>query len=172
MESTIELSVLKKEIHFIKRDSLTTGQQRNSMRISFNGKEWDGLTKYGVFKVDDTAKYILIIGPDIEIPAEICTIDNLGKVVYFGIRGTRIETIDETETETVYNTPYFRLGVLERGTEISNLKPAEYPTPNVIDAAIENARRWAVGPSSPDKVPTDTNNAKYWSDQAKVNAHF
>lgn len=170
MESTIELSVLKKGIHFIKRDSLTTGQQRNSMRISFNGKEWDGLTKYGVFKVDDTAKYILIIGPDIEIPAEICTIDNLGKVVYFGIRGTRIETTDETETEIVYNTPYFRLGVLERGTEISNLKPAEYPTPNVIDAAIENARRWAVGPSSPDKVPTDANNAKYWSDQAKENA--
>lgn len=170
MESTIELSVLKKGIHFIKRDSLTTGQQRNSMRISFNGKEWDGLTKYGVFKVDDTAKYILIIGPDIEIPAEICTIDNLGKVVYFGIRGTRIETTDETETEIVYNTPYFRLGVLERGTEIFNLKPAEYPTPNVIDAAIENARRWAVGPSSPDKVPTDTNNAKYWSDQAKENA--
>ena len=170
MESTIELSVLKKGIHFIKRDSLTTGQQRNSMRISFNGKEWDGLTKYGVFKVDDTAKYILIIGPDIEIPAEICTIDNLGKVVYFGIRGTRIETIDETETEIVYNTPYFRLGVLERGTEISNLKPAEYPTPSVIDEAIENARRWAVGPSSTDKVPTDTNNAKYWSDQAKVNA--
>ena len=170
MESTIELSVLKKGIHFIKRDSLTTGQQRNSMRISFNGKEWDGLTKYGVFKVDDTAKYILIIGPDIEIPAEICTIDNLGKVVYFGIRGTRIETIDETETEIVYNTPYFRLGVLERGTEISNLKPAEYPTPSVIDAAIENARRWAVGPSSTDKIPTDTNNAKYWSDQAKVNA--
>ena len=66
MESTIELSVLKKGIHFIKRDSLTTGQQRNSMRISFNGKEWDGLTKYGVFKVDDTAKYILIVGPDID----------------------------------------------------------------------------------------------------------
>ena len=170
MESTIELSVLKKGIHFIKRDSLTTGQQRNSMRISFNGKEWDGLTKYGVFKVDDTAKYILIVGPDIEIPAEICTIDNLGKVVYFGIRGTRTETIDETETGIVYNTPYFRLGVLERGTEISNLKPAEYPTPSVIDEAIENARRWAVGPSSTDKVPTDTNNAKYWSDQAKVNA--
>lgn len=170
MESTIELSVLKKGIHFIKRDSLTTGQQRNSMRISFNGKEWDGLTKYGVFKVDDTAKYILIIGPDIEIPAEICTIDNLGKVVYFGIRGTRTETIDETETGIVYNTPYFRLGVLERGTEISNLRPTEYPTPSVIDAAIENARRWAVGPSSTDKVPTDTNNAKYWSDQAKVNA--
>ena len=169
MESTIELSVLKKGIHFIKRDSLTTGQQRNSMRISFNGKEWDGLTKYGVFKVDDTAKYILIIGPDIEIPAEICTIDNLGKVIYFGIRGTRIDTIDETETEIVYNTPYFRLGVLERGTEISGETP-KYPTPNAIDAAIEDARRWAVGPSSPDKVPTDTNNAKYWSDQAKVNA--
>lgn len=169
MESTIELSVLKKGIHFIKRDSLTTGQQRNSMRISFNGKEWDGLTKYGVFKVDDTVRYILITGPDIEIPAEICTIDNLGKVVYFGIRGTRTETIDETETGIVYNTPYFRLGVLERGTEISGETP-KYPTPNAIDAAIEDARRWAVGPSSPDKVPTDTNNAKYWSDQAKVNA--
>ena len=51
MESTIELSVLKKEIHFVKKDSLTTGQQRNSMKISFNGKEWNGLTKYGVFKV-------------------------------------------------------------------------------------------------------------------------
>ena len=169
MESTIELSVLKKEIHFIKRDSLTTGQQRNSMKISFNGKEWNGLTKYGVFKVEDIVKDVLITNSDIEIPAEICTLDNLGKVVYFGIKGTRIETIDETETETVYNTPYFRLGVLERGTEISG-SITEYPTPNVIDAAIENARRWAVGPSSTDKVPTDTNNAKYWSDQAKVNA--
>ena len=169
MESTIELSVLKKEIHFIKRDSLTTGQQRNSMKISFNGKEWNGLTKYGVFKVEDTVKDVLITNSDIEIPAEVCTLDNLGKVVYFGIKGTRIETIDETETETVYNTPYFRLGVLERGTEISG-SITEYPTPNVIDAAIENARRWAVGPSSTDKVPTDTNNAKYWSDQAKVNA--
>ena len=169
MESTIELSVLKKEIHFIKRDSLTTGQQRNSMRISFNGKEWNRLTKYGVFKVEDTVKDVLITNSDIEIPAEVCTIDNLGKVVYFGIKGTYTETIDGTETETIYNTPYFRLGVLERGTEISG-SITEYPTPNVIDAAIENARRWAVGPSSTDKVPTDTNNAKYWSDQAKVNA--
>ena len=169
MESTIELSVLKKEIHFVKKDSLTTGQQRNSMKISFNGKEWNGLTKYGVFKVEDTVKDVLITNSDIEIPAEVCTLDNLGKVVYFGIKGTRIETIDETETETIYNTPYFRLGVLERGTEISG-SITEYPTPNVIDAAIENARRWAVGPSSTDKVPTDTNNAKYWSDQAKVNA--
>ena len=168
MESTIELSVLKKEIHFIKKDSLTTGQQRNSMKISFNGKEWNGLTKYGVFKVEDTVKDVLITNSDIEIPAEVCTLDNLGKVVYFGIKGTYTETIDETETETVYTTPYFRLGVLERGTETSGSIP-EYPTQNAIDAAIENARRWAVGPSSTDKVPTDTNNAKYWSDQAKVN---
>lgn len=169
MESTIELSVLKKEIHFVKKDSLTTGQQRNSMKISFNGKEWNGLTKYGVFKVEDTVKDVLITNSDIEIPAEVCTLDNLGKVVYFGIKGTYTETIDETETETVYTTPYFRLGVLERGTETSGSIP-EYPTQNAIDAAIENARRWAVGPSSTDKVPTDTNNAKYWSDQAKVNA--
>lgn len=169
MESTIELSVLRKEIHFIKKDSLTTGQQRNSMKISFNGKEWNGLTKYGVFKVEDTVKDVLIVNSDIEIPAEVCILDNLGKVVYFGIKGTYTETISGTETETVYNTPYFRLGVLERGTEISG-SITEYPTPNAIDAAIENARRWAVGPSSTDKVPTDTNNAKYWSDQAKVNA--
>ena len=169
MESTIELSVLKKEIHFVKKDSLTTGQQRNSMKISFNGKEWNGLTKYGVFKVEDTVKDVLITNSDIEIPAEVCTLDNLGKVVYFGIKGTYTETIDGTKTETVYTTPYFRLGVLERGTETSGSIP-EYPTQNAIDAAIENARRWAVGPSSTDKVPTDTNNAKYWSDQAKVNA--
>lgn len=169
MESTIELSVLKKEIHFVKKDSLTTGQQRNSMKISFNGNEWNGLTKYGVFKVEDTVKDVLIANSDIEIPAEVCTLDNLGKVVYFGIKGTYTETIGGTETETVYTTPYFRLGVLERGTETSGSIP-EYPTQNAIDAAIENARRWAVGPSSTDKVPTDTNNAKYWSDQAKVNA--
>lgn len=168
MESTIELSVLKKEIHFVKKDSLTTGQQRNSMKISFNGKEWNGLTKYGVFKVEDTVKDVLITNSDIEIPAEVCTLDNLGKVVYFGIKGTYTETIGGTETETVYTTPYFRLGVLERGTETSGSIP-EYPTQNAIDAAIENARRWAVGPSSTDKVPTNTNNAKYWSDQAKVN---
>ena len=173
MESTIELSVLKKEIHFVKKDSLTTGQQRNSMKISFKGKEWNGLTKYGVFKVEDIVKDVLIIGPDIEIPTEVCTIDNLGKVVYFGIKGIYTETISETETETktetVYTTPYFRLGVLERGTETSGSIP-EYPTQNAIDAAIENARRWAVGPSSTDKVPTDTNNAKYWSDQANTEA--
>lgn len=168
MESTIELSVLKKEIHFVKKDSLTTGQQRNSMKISFNGKEWNGLTKYGVFKVEDTVKDVLIANSDIEIPAEVCTLDNLGKVVYFGIKGTYTEIIGGTETETVYTTPYFRLGVLERGTETSG-SISEYPTQNAIDAAIENARRWAVGPSSTDKVPTDTNNAKYWSDQAKVN---
>ena len=169
MESTIELSVLKKEIHFVKKDSLTTGQQRNSMKITFNGKEWNGLIKYGVFKVEDTVKDVLITGSDIEIPAEVCTLDNLGKIVYFGIKGTYTETIGGTETETVYTTPYFRLGVLERGTETSGSIP-EYPTQNAIDAAIENARKWAVGPSSTDKVPTDTNNAKYWSDQAKVNA--
>lgn len=169
MESTIELSVLKKEIHFVKKDSLTTGQQRNSMKISFNGKEWNGLTKYGVFKVEDTVKDVLIANSDIEIPAEVCTLDNLGKVVYFGIKGTYTETIDGTKTETVYTTPYFRLGVLERGTETSGSIP-EYPTQNAIDAAIENARRWAVGPSSTYKVPTDANNAKHWSDQAKVNA--
>ena len=112
MESTIELSVLKKEIHFIKRDSLTTGQQRNSMKISFNGKEWNGLTKYGVFKVEDTVKDVLITNSDIEIPTEVCTIDNLGKVVYFGIKGTYTETIDGTETETIYNTPYLDLECL------------------------------------------------------------
>lgn len=171
MESTIELSVLKKEIHFVKKDSLTTGQQRNSMKISFNGKEWNGLTKYGVFKVEDTVKDVLITNSDIEIPAEVCTLDNLGKVVYFGIKGTYTETIDGTETETVYTTPYFRLGVLERGTETSGNIP-EYPTQNAIDAAIENARRWAVGPSSTDKVPTNTNNAKYWSDQAEKFANI
>ena len=99
MESTIELSVLKKEIHFVKKDSLTTGQQRNSMKISFKGKEWNGLTKYGVFKVEDIVKDVLIIGPDIEIPTEVCTIDNLGKVVYFGIKGIYTENISETETE-------------------------------------------------------------------------
>ena len=136
MESTIELSVLKKEIHFVKKDSLTTGQQRNSMKISFNGKEWNGLTKHGVFKVEDTVKDVLITNSDIEIPAEVCTIDNLGKVVYFGIKGTYTEIISGTETETIYNTPYFRLGVLERGTETSGSIP-EYPTPNAIDAAIE-----------------------------------
>ena len=171
MESTIELSVLKKEIHFVKKDSLTTGQQRNSIKISFNGKEWNGLTKYGVFKVEDTVKDVLITNSDIEIPAEVCTIDNLGKVVYFGIKGTYTETIDGTKTETVYTTPYFRLGVLERGTETSGNIP-EYPTQNVIDAAIENARRWAVGPSSIDKVPSDENNAKYWSEQAKKFANI
>ena len=83
MESTIELSVFKKEIHFIKKDILTTGQQRNSMKITFNGKEWDKLTKFGVFKVENVVRYVLITSPDIEIPAEVCTIDNLGKVVYF-----------------------------------------------------------------------------------------
>ena len=171
MESTIELSVLKKEIHFVKKDSLTTGQQRNSIKISFNGKEWNGLTKYGVFKVEDTVKDVLITNSDIEIPAEVCTLDNLGKVVYFGIKGTYTETIDGTETETVYTTPYFRLGILERGTETSGSIP-EYPTQNAIDAAIENARRWAVGPSSIDKDPTDTNNAKYWSEQAEKFANI
>lgn len=171
MESTIELSVLKKEIHFVKKDSLTTGQQRNSMKISFNGKEWNGLTKYGVFKVEDTVKDVLITNSDIEIPAEVCTLDNLGKVVYFGIKGTYTETIDGTETETVYTTPYFRLGILERGTETSGNIP-EYPTQNAIDAAIENARRWAIGPSSIDKDPTDTNNAKYWSGQAEKFANI
>ena len=171
MESTIELSVLKKEIHFVKKDSLTTGQQRNSIKISFNGKEWNGLTKYGVFKVENTIKDVLITNSDIEIPAEVCTLDNLGKVVYFGIKGTYTETIDGTETETVYTTPYFRLGVLERGTETSGNIP-EYPTQNAIDAAIENARRWAVGPSSIDKVPSDENNAKYWSEQAEKFANI
>lgn len=175
MESTIELSVFKKEIHFVKKDSLTTGQQRNSMKISFNGKEWNGLTKYGVFKVEDTVKDVLITNSDIEIPAEVCTLDNLGKVIYFGIKGTYTETIsgaeNEIKTETVYTTPYFRLGILERGTETSGSIP-EYPTPNIIDAAIENARRWAVGPSSIDKDPTDTNNAKYWSGQAEKFANI
>ena len=166
MESTIELSVFKKEIHFIKKDILTTGQQRNSMKITFNGKEWDKLTKFGVFKVENVVRYVLITSPDIEIPAEVCTIDNLGKVVYFGIKGTSTEVIDGTKTGTVYNTPYFRLGVLERGTEVSGRIP-EYPSSNTLDSAIETARRWAIGPNSTDKVPTDVNNAKYWSDQAQ-----
>ena len=65
MESTIELSVFKKEIHFIKKDILTTGQQRNSMKITFNGKEWDKLTKFGVFKVENVVRYVLITSSDI-----------------------------------------------------------------------------------------------------------
>lgn len=171
MNPTIELIIRNKEIHFRKKDNLTTGQQKNCIKLNFEGEGWNksnGLSVEAIFRVDDFSLPVSINSDVIEIPFEICKIDFLGRVVYIGFRGTKTEITESGKIQTVYSTPYFRLGVLEQGAVAGDIKPGEAVIAP-YDEAKELAKAWAIGPNQPDETPSETNNAKYWSEQSKKN---
>lgn len=175
MNPTIELIIRNKEIHFCKKDNLTTGQQKNAIRVNFEGAGWEGLDREAIFRVDkDIFPSINIKENIIEIPVNICKDEYLGRIVYIGFRGTKKEGVVEldsknVDTQIVYTTPYFRLGVVEQGADPGEVEPG-IPIITPYDEAVRLAKSWAIGPNSTDQNPNETNNAKYWSDQAKVNA--
>ena len=170
MNPTIELIIRNKEIHFRKKDNLTTGQQKNTIKLIFEGEAWkdNELSIEAIFRVDDFSLPIDINSDIIEIPFEICKIDYLGRIIYIGFRGTKTETINNNKTQIVYSTPYFRLGVLEQGAVAGDIKPGE-ATVAPYDEAKELAKAWAIGPNMASETPSATNNAKYWSEQSKKN---
>ena len=175
MNPTIELIIRNKEIHFCKKDNLTTGQQKNAIRVNFEGDGWEGLDREAIFRVDkDIFPSINIKENIIEIPVNICKDEYLGRIVYIGFRGTKKEGAVEldsknVDTQIVYTTPYFRLGVVEQGADPGEVEPG-VPTITPYDEAVRLAKSWAIGPNSTDQNPNETNNAKYWSDKAEVNA--
>lgn len=171
MNPTIELIIRNKEIHFCKKDNLTTGQQKNAIRVNFEGAGWEGLDREAIFRVDkDIFPSISIKENIIEIPVNICKDEYLGRIVYIGFRGTKKEGVVEldsknVDTQIVYTTPYFRLGVVEQGADPGKVEPG-VPIITPYDEAVRLAKSWAIGPNSTDQNPNETNNAKYWSDQA------
>ena len=175
MNPTIELIIRNKEIHFCKKDNLTTGQQKNAIRVNFEGDGWEGLDREAIFRVDkDIFPSISIKENIIEIPVNICKDEYLGRIVYIGFRGTKKEGVVEldsknVDTQIVYTTPYFRLGVVEQGADPGEVEPG-VPIITPYDEAVRLAKSWAVGPNSTEQNPNETNNAKYWSDKAEVNA--
>ena len=177
MNPTIELNIKNKEIHFCKKDNLTTGQQKNAIRVNFEGAGWEGLDREAIFRVDkDIFPSINIKENIIEIPVNICKDEYLGRIVYIGFRGTKKEGVVEldsknVDTQIVYTTPYFRLGVVEQGADPGEVEPG-VPTITPYDEAVRLAKSWAIGPNSTDQNPNETNNAKYWSDKAEKFANI
>ena len=178
MTPTIELVVRKKDIHFREKDKLTTYQQKNSIKISFEGKEWveQGSNQQAIFRVDDKVwEPIDATSGIVEIPVDVCKEEYLGRIVYIGFRETRIENVekenkDGTKTlvkETgIYNTTYFRLGVVEQGANPGDTKLSE-PTEAPYDLAVRLAREWAIGPNKTEEKSSEKNNSLYWSNESK-----
>ena len=172
MNPTIELIIRNKEIHFCKKDNLTTGQQKNAIRVNYEGDGWEGLDREAIFRVDkDIFPSINIKENIIEIPVNICKDEYLGRIVYIGFRGTKKEGTVEldsknVDTQIVYTTPYFRLGVVEQGADPGEVEPG-VPIITPYDEAVRLAKSWAIGPNSTDQNPNETNNAKYWADSAQ-----
>ena len=172
MNPTIELIIRNKEIHFCKKDNLTTGQQKNAIRVNFEGDGWEGLDREAIFRVDkDIFPSINIKENIIEIPVNICKDEYLGRIVYIGFRGTKKEGVVEldsknVDTQIVYTTPYFRLGVVEQGADPGEVEPG-VPIITPYDEAVRLAKSWAVGPNSTEQNPNENNNAKHWADSAQ-----
>lgn len=149
MNSTIELTVRNKDIHIRKSDKITTGQQLNKIDIFFDGNSWteDGLKVDVVFRVDNrfyrvTAEEEPMDIPEnkhliVDIPPNVGAGINLGKVVFIGIRGT--QKVGSTY-QIVYPTPYFRLGVVEKGASPLDTLPPEKATQTAYDEAVEKAQ--------------------------------
>ena len=160
MNSTIELTVRNKDIHIRKSDKITTGQQLNKIDIFFDGDSWIKTEKKEngnieiieelkvdiVFRIDNrfyrvTAEEEPMKIPEnkhliIDIPPNIGAGINLGKVVFIGIRG--VQEVGDTY-QIVYPTPYFRLGVVEKGASpIDSLAP-EKATQTAYDEAVKKA---------------------------------
>lgn len=160
MNSTIELTVRNKDIHIRKSDKITTGQQLNKIDIFFDGDSWIKTEKKEngnieiieelkvdiVFRIDNRFYRVtdeekpMSIQEDkhliIDIPPNVGASVNLGKVVFIGIRGTK--KVGDTY-QIVYPTPYFRLGVVEKGATPVDTIPPEKATQTAYDEAVEKA---------------------------------
>ena len=164
--STIELIVRNKEIHIIRKDLLTSSQQKNKVKFNFvGGPPWENLQKTIIFRVEKEL-YNIALGADgvVNIPWEVCQDQYLGKIIYVGVRG-----VDSGGT-LIYPTPFFRLGVLENGAGMIGTQEPSDPTMPPYDEAVRLSKLWAIGPDNTTETPSATNNSKYWSDEAKTSA--
>lgn len=191
MNSTIELTVRNKDIHIRKLDKITTGQQLNKIDIFFDGDSWIKTEKKEngnieiieelkvdiVFRIDNRFYRVtekeeepMSIPEDkhliIDIPPNVGASVNLGKVVFIGIRGTK--KVRDTY-QIVYPTPYFRLGVVEKGaTPVDTLLP-EKATQTAYDEAVQKAKAFAENAKqSADAAKTSETNAKQSADVAEA----
>ena len=161
MNSTIELTVRNKDIHIRKSDKITTGQQLNKIDIFFDGDSWikTGKKENGDIEIIEELKVDIVFRIDnrfyrvtaeeepmniskdkhliIDIPPNVGAGINLGKVVFIGIRGTK--KVGDTY-QIVYPTPYFRLGVVEKGASPIDTLAPEKATQTAYDEAVGKAR--------------------------------
>ena len=190
MNSTIELTVRNKDIHIRKSDKITTGQQLNKIDIFFDGDSWIKTEKKEngdieiieelkvdiVFRIDNrfyrvTAEEEPMDIPEdkhliIDIPPNVGAGINLGKVVFIGIRGTK--KVGDTY-QIVYPTPYFRLGVVEKGASPIDTLAPEKATQTAYDEAVEKAKAFAENAKqSADAAKNSETNAKNSETNAKT----
>ena len=154
MNSTIELTVRNKDIHVRKADKLVTGQTNNEIKFHFDGEPWDSLSKSIIFRVEDLKMLVALDGDTVKIPFEIFNETYLGKIVYIGVYGL------DSAGVVIYPTPYFRLGVIERGANTEGASDPSTPTLSIdrellaqAIAAVNEAKAAAASAES------DANNA-------------
>ena len=133
MNSTIELTVRNKDIHVRKADKLVTGQTNNEIKFHFDGEPWNSLSKSIIFRVEDLKMLVALDGDTVKIPFEIFNEIYLGKIVYIGIYGL------DSAGVVIYPTPYFRLGVIERGANTEGASNPSAPSLNIDKELLDKA---------------------------------
>lgn len=133
MNSTIELTVRNKDIHVRKADKLVTGQTNNEIKFHFDGEPWNSLSKSIIFRVEDLKMLVALDGDTVKIPFEIFNEIYLGKIVYIGIYGL------DSAGVVIYPTPYFRLGVIERGANTEGASDPSTPSLNIDKELLDKA---------------------------------
>ena len=137
MNSTIELTVRNKDIHVRKADKLVTGQTNNEIKFHFDGEPWNSLSKSIIFRVEDLKMLVALNGDTVKIPFEIFDEIYLGKIVYIGIYGL------DSAGVVIYPTPYFRLGVIERGANTEGASNPSTPSLNIDKELLDKALKAA-----------------------------
>lgn len=137
MNSTIELTVRNKDIHVRKADKLVTGQTNNEIKFHFDGEPWDSLSKSIIFRVEDLKMLVALDEDTVKIPFEIFNEIYLGKIVYIGIYGL------DSAGVVIYPTPYFRLGVIERGANTEGASDPSTPSLNIDKELLVKALKAA-----------------------------
>ena len=137
MNSTIELTVRNKDIHVRKADKLVTGQTNNEIKFHFDGEPWNSLSKSIIFRVEDLKMLVALDGDTVKIPFEIFNEIYLGKIVYIGIYGL------DSAGVVIYPTPYFRLGVIERGANTEGASDPSTPSLNIDKELLDRALKAA-----------------------------
>ena len=137
MNSTIELTVRNKDIHVRKADKLVTGQTNNEIKFHFDSEPWNSLSKSIIFRVEDLKMLAALDGDTVKIPFEIFNEIYLGKIVYIGIYGL------DSAGVVIYPTPYFRLGVIERGANTEGASDPSTPTLSIDRELLDKALKAA-----------------------------